>query len=172
MTRTLAAVLAIAAATVASAPTAAQSQSQYYARERLVGVPTFTYEATYSTTYSTCSGGVQSAPIVSCRRSDGQTVPNAQCGPAKQTTTRGCVSGIVCSPLSSLYGQTSGGTPLELGRGVTRAEAQTLCQSYATDGKQAGVCSYTSGDGAAVFRIGGIRSGQSGGVYTAVCKQE
>jgi hypothetical protein len=47
------------------------------------------YVPAYSASYSECRSGSQSAPIVSCTRSDGVQVDNALC--AQQTTTRSCI---------------------------------------------------------------------------------
>lgn len=53
---------------------------------------TLTTTAKYSTTYSTCSAGLQYAPITECRRSDGKVVANSLCGADKQTTSQTCTS--------------------------------------------------------------------------------
>jgi len=47
-----------------------------------------TYEAAYSTTYSTCAAERQSAPIISCTRSDGTKVDLDKC--AEQSVVRAC----------------------------------------------------------------------------------
>jgi len=97
MTRTIAALLA--AATIAGVAAPAAAQTRYYARERLVGMPTspsaapaYGYAAVYSTTYSKCSGDTQSAAIQGCTRSDGQDVETSFCSASPQTVSRACTS--------------------------------------------------------------------------------
>lgn len=123
------------AAFTAAAP--ATAQTAYYMRERIVGVPKKTFTATYSQAYGACTNGKQSAPIVSCRSSDGTDAPLSSCG--AQTTTKDCVVQS-CGPLQQ-YNSYSGGSLSNIGRAANADEARTMCNA-ANRPFQAGACYY------------------------------
>lgn len=118
----------------------AQAQ-RYYVREVLKGLsegPTFTYTPTYSTTFGNCTNSVQTAPIVSCKRSDGLNVANSLCGADRQTTPRACTS-YACEAFKS-GGHVSGAYDT-LGTNIrSEATAKNLCETYAAKNGKAGAC--------------------------------
>lgn len=94
--RTVAAIAAAATMTMLSVP--ATAQTRYYARERIVGMPlpdAVVYVPTYSTAYSACVGGSQSAPIESCATSQGVPARLSDCSSKPQTISRTCTAPTV-----------------------------------------------------------------------------
>ncbi len=121
----------------------ADAQTRFFARQKIgshEGAASLTYVPVFSTSYTTCSGGSQSAPIQSCTRSDGQTVDNSMCG--AQQTTRACASTPVCS--GPVVGKmTSGGRRLvhyTFPTIVTTAVAVAKCNELASTHTTATLC--------------------------------
>lgn len=112
------------------------------------------YDPTYSATYGACVNGSQSAPITSCRRTDGVEVSLDQCGTSRQTTSKTCTVPNACGTLSSsinldrytkYYGLTE--TP------STRAGAQSACERARTT-YGPGICQWNSGNGSMYYVTG------------------
>jgi hypothetical protein len=186
MTRTIAALLAVATFAGVAAPAAAQTK--YYARERIVGMPIssssettpppatnpgtpaeITYTPTYSTTYGQCTFGSQSAPIAKCMGSDGMQVANSVCGPARQQTTRSCTT-VACRGVNSVR-KGSGGTPYEVGTSVSLVnDALALCASYANaNALGAGTCTYDKSTKVATYNQGGTTVPGTSNTYAGDC---
>jgi len=99
-----------------------------------------TYTPTYSSTFSACVNGSQSAPITSCRRSDATAtvVDNSLCGADKQVKTQFCQAFACGTFTSNAYVP---GTLVTLASNVnTSADAAVKCQAYAASVKQPGAC--------------------------------
>jgi hypothetical protein len=133
-------------------PTSASAQN-YYARQRLATMPTPTYVATYSATYSACAGtgttGTQSAPIATCRLGT-QTVPNAQC--PEQTKTRDCtLPPWRCGALTANRSWPSTGQYTVIGQPGNVTNAQTMCDAYVAGNRTPGVCLYLPASGNAAY---------------------
>jgi hypothetical protein len=76
-------VAALLAATVLVAGAAPASAQSYYMREKIVGVPTMTYVATYGS-YGACTGTTQTAPVATCRNGSGASVDLSLCQPVSK----------------------------------------------------------------------------------------
>jgi len=103
------------------------------------------YVPTYSSTYGACVGGSQTAPIESCVRSDGTKVSNAECGSARQTTSRTCTTGSQCGvPAARTWtgaGATTSNTmTYSVGAASTAADAQAKCMAFIAGRNLPGVC--------------------------------
>lgn len=128
--------------------TSASAQT-YYARQRLGTMPPATYVATYSGTYSSCTGtgttGTQSAPIATCRLGT-ETVANAQC--PEQTTTRDCtLPPWRCDAMAANKTWPSTGQYTIIGQPGSVPNAQTMCDAYVAANRKAGVCLYLPSSG-------------------------
>lgn len=129
-----------------------------------------TYTAAYGQ-YGACSAGSQSAPIVSCTRSDGSPAALGDC--AKQTDVRTCTMPATnCGEMKS--GQWSNGTQSVSGlfseAAVTLdskiAEATAGCKAIG----QAGVCRFNiEGNGWSFVPNQSVRTGWGGHLYAAAC---
>ena len=141
--------MAMAMISVASAmPATAQS---YYAREKIVGLGSGTpeYVATYSSTYSACSGtgttGTQSAPITSCKLG-GKDVAIGSC--PQQTKTQECtLPPWRCDALLANRSWPSTGQYTIIGQPGNVANAQVMCDAYVAGYKRAGICLYLPASG-------------------------
>jgi hypothetical protein len=126
-------VAAFLAAAVLAAGAAPASAQNYYMRERIVGMktaPEVTYVPTYSTSYGSCVGGSQTAPIASCKDSTGKTVANSMCGAsAQQSPPKACTS-YACGSFSA-HGHISGSYTTLGTRVGNDAAAKALCEEYA-----------------------------------------
>lgn len=147
MIRTIAATL-LAATSFIGLTSAAEAQTKYFARERIIGVsrtsqPTV-YVPTYSKTYGACAGSSKSYPIESCSTSDGKPANLSDCAAFPQTTgATSCQQYVTCGPLSVDSGPNgNGGFYAIPGNVSTPAAAMNACNTYLTQNQitQPGTC--------------------------------
>jgi hypothetical protein len=183
MTRAISALLAAATIAGMAAPVAAQT---YYARERIMGIPkrssppaapeqpAYGYTPVYSSIYSECTTGTQTAPIRSCTRSDGQAATISDCSSSPQTVSRNCsiTSDGTCRPLQQDMANTgSGGLVISTGTISTPDQAQDLCDAYAkTKPALKGACYYANSR-VVFYQVGtGLRASTNGS-WASLCNQ-
>lgn len=169
--------LLIAATTLATAG-AAQAQSRYYMRERIVGIPASTAE-TYTATYGqfgTCMGATQTASIASCKDSTGKDVALTLCSP--QTKSQNCTPAATCEsikpdraangPIIGQELQTKIITSTEVDAVCTRLLAKyptmAICQSYNTASYGTKTIVYAYGPGST------FSADTTGKAFGAYCK--
>jgi hypothetical protein len=123
-----------------SVPASAQT---YFIREKIAVTagPSYTYVATYSSSYGACSGGFQTQPIEKCTRNDNVVVANSFCGADKQQSSPPKICSATCGTFKAGGYVTSSYVTLRTGLGVTNdAIAKTLCEKHAADNNQVGAC--------------------------------
>lgn len=177
MRRTIATVLAAATIAGFAAPVAAQTK--YYARQKVMKATTeqpATYVPTYSQTYSTCSGGTQSAPIASCAKSDGTAAALSSCSGSPQSVSRDCVP-PKCPPLVQYQWFATNTGYVNIAKVSSLAAAQNACEAEAAKGTP-GVCGWTGdtkyGDYMNVYYHKSLAmqtlGSSSGTIYAVACK--
>jgi len=176
----------LAAATIAAVTTPAAAQTRYYARERIVGMPrgssqptapeqpAYVYSPIYSSIYSECTTGTQTAPIRGCTRSDGKAATISDCSSSPQTISRNCsiTSDGTCRPLQQDMANTgSGGLVISTGTISTPDQAQDLCDAYAKSRPTLKAACYYANSRVVFYQSGtGLRASTNGS-WASLCNQ-
>jgi hypothetical protein len=171
---------ALAASVALTCFWAGQADAQsYFARERLVGVPTttpvqdppaeptYTYVASHSGTYGTCTNGSKSQTIVKCTRSDRTVVANSFC--SSQIRTIAC--GTTCATMLQSRWVDTDTTPgtWKSGKAASAVAAQTWCNANKPE-EYVGSCFWDSRDNSVQVAKSGWEYFGNSALYASSCR--
>jgi len=152
---------------------------KYFARERIVGMPTtavvqdppaeptYTYTASHSGTYGTCTNGSKSQTILKCTRSDQIVVQNSFC--SSQIKTIAC--GTTCAAMLEkrwVDTDTTSGT-WKSGKATSAVAAQAWCNANKPE-EYVGSCFWDSRDNSVQVSKSGWEFLNNSVLYASSCR--